>query len=121
MGDVRVPPPAARCSSTSADASSAGAAAAVAATAPPCVPGEDGTSSPSGEAQKCSFAEGVLGQLKGELRQCGDVTRLLEGATLAVHLSGEPHCWEAAMQSVLVLLVNKVPKVRVTPRGDTSG
>jgi hypothetical protein len=63
--------------------------------------------------QQCvSFAAGTLRCLRTELRGCSDLPRLLEGAALAAQLVGVPDTAEGALQVVLVLLVNRFPRVR---------
>jgi hypothetical protein len=59
----------------------------------------------------CCFAWGVLQLLKQELRGCSDVPKLLEGAALMAQLACIAECSAAAIQSVMVLLVNRFPKV----------
>ncbi|KAF6263485.1 armadillo-type protein [Scenedesmus sp. NREL 46B-D3] len=59
-----------------------------------------------------SFAWGALQLLKQELRGCSDVSKLLEGASLMAQLACIGDCSGSAIQSVMVLLVNRVPKVR---------
>jgi hypothetical protein len=59
----------------------------------------------------CSFAWGVLQLLKQELRGCSDVSKLLEGAALMAQLACIADCSASAIQSVMVLLVNRFPKV----------
>lgn len=59
-----------------------------------------------------SFAWGVLQQLKVELKGCGDVLKLLEGASLLAQLACVPDCCASAIQTVMVMLVNRYPKVR---------
>jgi hypothetical protein len=58
-----------------------------------------------------SFPEGVLSCLKGDLRGCCDVARLLEGASLVVQLCSIEEISDKALQVALVLLVNRYPKV----------
>lgn len=58
-----------------------------------------------------SFAWGVLQQLKLELKGCGDVAKLLEGAALLAQLACIPDCSASALQTVMVMLVNRYPKV----------
>jgi hypothetical protein len=72
--------------------------------------GANGTdSSSSGDG---SFAWGVLQLLKAELKGCGDVAKLLEGAALLAQLACIPDCSASAIQTIMVLLVNRYPKVR---------
>lgn len=68
--------------------------------------GTDSSSSSS------SFAWLVLQQLKQELKGCGDVSKLLEGAALLAQLVCIDDCSTSAVQSVMVLMVNRYPKVR---------
>jgi hypothetical protein len=63
----------------------------------------------------------VLVQLKGEVKGCGDVVRLLEAADLAVQLVGVGATSDAALQTVLLLLLNRFPKVGVGGRRETMG
>jgi hypothetical protein len=49
--------------------------------------------------------------LKDELRGCSDVSKLLEGAALAAQLACVPDTSATAIQLVMVLLVNRFPKV----------
>jgi hypothetical protein len=72
-------------------------------------PGEAGGGSSSSSD---SFAWGVLQQLKLELKGCGDVAKLLEGAALLAQLACIPDCSASAVQTVMVMLVNRYPKVR---------
>jgi len=58
-----------------------------------------------------TFAACVLTLLKDELRGCADVSKLLEGAALAAQLACVPDTSAAAIQLVMVLLVNRFPKV----------
>lgn len=67
----------------------------------------------SSSGSSSSFAWGVLQQLKLELKGCGDVAKLLEGAALLAQLACVPDCSASAMQTVMVMLVNRYPKVRV--------
>lgn len=57
------------------------------------------------------FASAALDCLKKELRQCRDVCKLLDGAALVAQLCGVHECRDSALQSVMVLLVNRYPKV----------
>jgi hypothetical protein len=66
---------------------------------------------PAAAGSTCSFAWSVLQLLKQELRGCSDVPKLLEGAALMAQLACIGDCSAAAIQSVLVLLVNRFPKV----------
>ena len=59
-----------------------------------------------------AFTEGVLMCLKGDLRGCSDVPRLLEGASLVVQLCNIAGVSDQALQVAMVLLVNRYPKVR---------
>lgn len=59
-----------------------------------------------------SFAWGVLQHLKVELKGCGDVLKLLEGVSLLAQLACVPDCSASAIQTVMVMLVNRYPKVR---------
>jgi hypothetical protein len=108
------------------DSSSAGAATSSAAL-PPGATGTAGASSgttaspssssstqaPSSSSSSGSslFAAGVLGLVKGEVKGCGDVVRLLEAADLTVQLVGVGATSDAALQTVLLLLLNRFPKV----------
>jgi hypothetical protein len=71
----------------------------------------DGTGSSNGGSEGGSFAWGVLQQLKVELKGCGDVAKLLEGAALLAQLACIPDCSASALQTVMVMLVNRYPKV----------
>lgn len=77
--------------------------------------GRNGSGSSSCEACSInstnSFAWGVLQQLKLELKGCGDVAKLLEGAALLAQLACIPDCSASAIQTVMVMLVNRYPKV----------
>lgn len=65
----------------------------------------------AGDSSSSTFAACVLQLLKAELRGCADVPKLLEGAALLAQLACVPQCSAAAIQSVMVLLVNRYPKV----------
>lgn len=71
-------------------------------------PGAEGGSNSSSS----TFALGALQQLKVELKGCGDVGKLLEGAALLAQLACVTDCSASAMQTVMVMLVNRYPKVR---------
>jgi hypothetical protein len=58
-----------------------------------------------------TFALGVLQLLKQELKGCGDVAKLLEGAALLAQLACVPDCSASAIQTVMIMLVNRYPKV----------
>lgn len=74
--------------------------------------GSNGSGSSSCEGcSTSSFAWGVLQQLKLELKGCGDVAKLLEGAALLAQLACIPDCSTSAIQTVMVMLVNRYPKV----------
>lgn len=73
-------------------------------------PGANGNSSSS--ISGGSFAWGVLQLLKVELKGCGDVAKLLEGAALLAQLACIPDCSASAIQTVMIMLVNRYPKVR---------
>lgn len=70
-----------------------------------------GSGSVNSGSSSSSFAWGVLQQLKLELKGCGDVAKLLEGAALLAQLACVPDCSASAMQTVMVMLVNRYPKV----------
>jgi hypothetical protein len=70
-----------------------------------------GDKQPAVVGTTCSFAWGVLQLLKQELRGCSDVSKLLEGAALMAQLACIGDCSASAIQSVMVLLVNRFPKV----------
>jgi hypothetical protein len=72
---------------------------------------DSGNKQPAVEGSTCSFAWGVLQLLKQELRGCSDVSKLLEGAALMAQLACISDCSASAIQSVMVLLVNRFPKV----------
>jgi hypothetical protein len=73
----------------------------------------------AGRTNACSFAWGVLQLLKQELRGCSDVSKLLEGAALMAQLACIADCSASAIQSVMVLLVNRFPKVCTSQVGRT--
>lgn len=79
------------------------AAAGAAGAAPPV-----GDSSSSGNS---AFAWGVLQLLKQDIKGCGDVAKLLEAASLMAQLACSEGCSAAAIQSVMLMLVNRFPKV----------
>ncbi|GBF90082.1 tubulin-folding cofactor D [Raphidocelis subcapitata] len=58
------------------------------------------------------FASRALALARSELRACGDVPRLLEGASLLAALAGARAASYAALQSCLALLVGRYPRVR---------
>jgi hypothetical protein len=74
--------------------------------------------SAGGVALPCSFAAGVLQLLKAELKGCGDVGKLLVGVALLAQLACVRGCSDAALQTVMVMLVNRYPKVCLLWRGD---
>lgn len=106
---------------TDAAAAPTAAATAGAAAVPPSSMGSaatatSGTSKDSEGASSSgsaagSFAWGVLQLLKQELRGCGDVLKLLEGVGLLAQLACVPGCSGSAIQTVMVMLVNRYPKV----------
>lgn len=95
--------------STAADSHSKQQAIAAAAAAAAEQKGYSSTAESNGTSS--SFAWGVLQLLKQELRACADVPKLLEGAALMAQLACIPDCSASAIQSVMVLLVNRFPKV----------
>lgn len=65
----------------------------------------------SNTGSSSTFAWGMLQLLKQEIKGCGDVAKLLEGAALMAQLACVGDCSSSAIQSVMVLLVNRFPKV----------
>lgn len=71
----------------------------------------DGTKAAADPNSSSTFALGVLQLLKQELKGCGDVAKLLEGAALLAQLACVPDCSASAIQTVMIMLVNRYPKV----------
>lgn len=90
-------------------AAASGDAATAAVSDAPVASSKAATDADSGSS---SFAWGVLQHLKAELKGCGDVLKLLEGVSLLAQLACVPDCSASAIQTVMVMLVNRYPKVR---------
>jgi hypothetical protein len=73
--------------------------------------GGSGDASLANTPSPASFALGVLQLLKQELKGCGDVAKLLEGVALLAQLACVPDCSASAIQTVMLMLVNRYPKV----------
>ncbi|KAK3259577.1 hypothetical protein CYMTET_31433 [Cymbomonas tetramitiformis] len=60
------------------------------------------------------FFSELLELVRGELRQCRDIAKLLEGVAVVCHFvgSGQGEVPSQALQSILALMVNRYPKVR---------